>query len=216
MERDFLDAVLRQRWLVLAVLVMVVGGTAVLSQTLPKVYASSSTLISLASTEQTFESVQAGQALARSYADIIDSPLMASLVAQRLGRPGDATEISEAMRFEPLAETQLLKVTGESTDPDDARLLAATYSNVFIEYARQRLTPSTGAQVALAVPAVRTDNAVRPRPTLYVLLAVILGLPLALGLALLRDRLDGRLRPSKDVEESKGLPSVGDPAQGTR
>src|SRR5829696_7345042 len=111
MERDLLAIVLRQRWLVLAVLMVVVGGTAVLSKSLPKVYASSSTLISLASKEQTFESVQAGQALARSYADIIDSPLMASLVAQRLGRPRDATEISEAMRFEPLTETQLLKVT---------------------------------------------------------------------------------------------------------
>lgn len=210
MERDILIAAWRERWLVLGIFLLIVGGTAVLSKSLPKVYSSTSTLISLAGEEQTFDSVQAGQSLARSYADILDSPLLARRVAQRLGRPQDVEEIEQSTSFEPLTETQLLKITAEARDPETARLIAATYSAVFTEYARQRLTPTTGARVALAVPAQRSANAIRPRPTLNVLLAMALGLPLALGIGVLRDRVDQRIRTTEDVEARYHLPVLGE------
>ncbi len=213
MERDVFAAVRRQAWLVVAVVVIVVGGTAVISKALPKVYASSATLISLAGKETTFDSVQAGQFLARSYADIIDGPLFARLVAQRLGRPQDGGEIGEAMRFEPLTETQLLKITAEARDPEAARVLADTYARVFIEYSRQSLSEPTGARVALAVPAQATGQAIRPRPTLYVLLAALIAAPLALSLALWRDRVDGGRRTDTEGGRFKLSPS---PATGDR
>lgn len=210
MERDLLVAAWRQRLLVLGLFLLIVGGTAVLSKSLPKVYSSTSTLLSLASEEQTFDSVQAGQSLARSYADIIESPLIARLVAQRLRRPQDVEEIARSASFEPLTETQLLKVTAEGRDPETARLVADTYSTVFIDYARRRLNPTTGSRIALAVPAQRSDQAVRPRPTLNVLLAMILGLPLALGVGFLRDRVDQRIRTMEEIEARYYLPVLGE------
>src|SRR5829696_6246244 len=115
MEGTTLAVVWRRRWLIAIIVVAIVGGTAVLAKTLPKVYVTSSTLlISLAGDEQTFDSVQAGQALARSYAEIIQSPVIARLVAERLGRPDDVTEIGEAVSFQPLTETQLLRITAEA------------------------------------------------------------------------------------------------------
>jgi len=214
-ERDFLVAAWRQRLLVLGIFLLIVGATAVLSKSLPKVYSSTSTLISLAGDEQTFDSVQAGQSLARSYADIMESPLIARLVAQRLGRPQDVEEIARSASFEPLTETQLLKVTAEDRDPETARRVADTYSTVFIDYSGRRLSPATGSRIALAVPAQRSDQAVRPRPTLNVLVAMMLGLPLALGLGFLRDRVDQRIRTTEDVEGRYHLPVLGEiPARG--
>jgi capsular polysaccharide biosynthesis protein len=145
-ERDFLVAAWRQRLLVLGIFLLIVGATAVLSKSLPKVYSSTSTLISLAGDEQTFDSVQAGQSLARSYADIMESPLIARLVAQRLGRPQDVEEIARSASFEPLKETQLLKVTAEDRDPETARRVADTYSTVFIDYSGRRLSRATGSR----------------------------------------------------------------------
>ena len=214
-ERDFLVAAWRQRLLVLGIFLLIVGATAVLSKSLPKVYSSTSTLISLAGDEQTFDSVQAGQSLARSYADIMESPLIARLVAQRLGRPQDVEEIARSASFEPLTETQLLKVTAEDRDPETARRVADTYSTVFIDYSGRRLSRATGSRIALAVPAQRSNQAVRPRPTLNVVLAMILGLPLALGVGFLRDRVDQRIRTREDVEARYDLPVLGEiPARG--
>jgi capsular polysaccharide biosynthesis protein len=195
-ERDFLVAAWRQRLLVLGIFLLIVGATAVLSKSLPKVYSSTSTLISLAGDEQTFDSVQAGQSLARSYADIMESPLIARLVAQRLGRPQDVEEIARSASFEPLTETQLLKVTAEDRDPETARRVADTYSTVFIDYSGRRLSRATGSRIALAVPAQRSNQAVRPRPTLNVVLAMILGFA-----ACSRRRVPARPRRSADSNE---------------
>jgi len=192
MDQDVIGAAWRQRWLILGVFLAIVVATAVISKALPKVYASTGTLIAVAGKEQTFDSVQAGQALARSYADVIDSPIIAQRVAQRLGKK--PSEIKDAASFEPLTETQLLKITAEAGNPESARRLSEAYMTVFVDYARRFLSPSTGSRVTMAVPADRPDRAVRPRPTVNVVLAVVLGFPLAFALGLLRDRVRRRPR----------------------
>ena len=74
------------------------------------------------------------------------------------------------------------------------------------EYARTRLEPTTGATLSVADRAPEPSVPARPKPTLYTLVAAILGLAIGLGVAFLRDRLDRRLRTSDDVEERFDAP----------
>ena len=193
-----LAVVWRRKSIVLAVFLAFTIGTAIVSKTLPKVYATHSTLfVSLSSDQQSFDSVQASQALARSYADIIDSPNIAQLVADRIG--GTKGEIEDSSTFEPVQDTQLLEIASENKSPDRAKEIADTYARVFIDYAGRNLR-DTQATITLADAAPRPGSPARPKPTLYTLVAAILGLALGLALAFLRDRLDNRLRTSEDVE----------------
>ena len=213
MDHDLVAVVWRRRWIIIAVFVVVVAGTAAVSQVLPKVYSTTSTLlISLDEDRQTFDTVQAGQALARSYADIIDSPVMAERVADYLARPQDAKEIDDAMSFEAVSETQLLKISAESRSRLEAQSLANAYASVFTDYAQRRLAETTRADIAVAVDAPEANEVVRPRPTLYVFVAVILGLPLAIAFGVLVDRVSAARRAAVPVVERRDEP--GDDEEG--
>jgi polysaccharide biosynthesis transport protein len=200
----------RRKTIIIVTLLVFAAAAAAVSKSLDKVYAAESKLlIALPSDLQSFTTVQASQDVARSYGEVIKSTNLANLVAQRMGGGFDADSVAEATTFEPLRETQLLEIRAEDPDPATARRLANTYAQVFTDYATQRLAPTTKARVSLADAAPLPDDPVRPRPTLYTLLAAFVGLALGLLLAFIRERLDRRLRTPEEVEALFEPPVIG-------
>lgn len=196
-----LGVIWRRKILIGIVLLVVVVTTGVVSKSLEKVYSTHSTLlVAQAGDDQSFDRVQASQAFARSFAEIIGSPNIARLVARRLGDGASSGQIRDAATFEVIPETQLLQITIEDPNPRRAKQIADTYASEFIAYSRRSLTASTQATVSLADSAPVPTSPARPKPTLYTLLAAILGLALGMALAFLRDRLDQKLRTADEVE----------------
>src|SRR3954462_15158358 len=75
----------RRKWIVLGVFLAFAISAAIVSKALEKVYETKSTLIVAANSKgQTFDQVQASQALARSYEQIIGSPKIPQPGADRL------------------------------------------------------------------------------------------------------------------------------------
>src|SRR5256885_14853411 len=90
----------RRKWIVLGVFLAFAVSAAVVSKILDKVYSTDSTLIVSANSKgQTFDQVQASQALARSFEQIIGSPNIAQLVADRL--PDRATKQDKPRHHPP-------------------------------------------------------------------------------------------------------------------
>lgn len=200
--------VLWRRKLLIGVTFMIFVVTAgIVSKSLQEVYSTDSTLlVALEADEQSFDSVQASQAFARSFADIIDSPNIARRVARELDDGSTASELGQATTFDAVSETQLLAITAEDPDPRRAKLIADTYARTFIDYVRANLTQTTKATVSLADEAPLRRTPARPKPTLYTLVAGLFGLALGVGVAFLRDRLDRRLRTAADVESRFDTP----------
>jgi polysaccharide biosynthesis transport protein len=197
----------RRKWIVLGVFLAFAVTAAVVSKAMPKVYETDSTLIvSSTSRGATFDQVQAGQALARSFEQIVGSPNIAQLVATRLGDGTTKRYVLDHTSSEPIPQTQLIKITAEDRDPARAKHLANVFAAAFVEYARQHLVGPTEARISVADLAPLSTEAARPKPTLYTLIAALLGLALGAGLALLRDRLDRRLRTPADVEARFEIP----------
>jgi len=197
----------RRKWLILATFAVSVAAAIAASQLVEKVYSSSSTLLVAVQSEgQTFDSVQASQAIARSYADIIDSPNIATEVATDLGGGTTSREVKDATSFEVIPETQLLKLNAQARTGARAKEIADSYATVFIDYARRNLGETTQASLTLADAAPVSGSPSRPKPKLYVAVAALLGLGLGLGLAFLRERLDRRLRTPEDVEANFDTP----------
>jgi capsular exopolysaccharide synthesis family protein len=185
----------RRRLVVLLIFVVFVGVAAVISKVLPKVYSASSTLIVVQNENAaSFDAAQAAQVTARSYSDIVSAPVVASMAASQLGHGVTRSAVSSAVSVSPVSETQLLRITAESRNPALAQRLANVYAGVVIEYTHRYLGTSAGATVALASPAVTPTAPARPRPTLYIFVAAILGLFVGVGGAFLLERLDTRLR----------------------
>ena len=202
-----LSVLLRRKWIIIGTFLAATITTAIISKTLEKVYSTEATLLvaqNSSSDAPTFDTVQASQAIARSYADIIGSPNIADQVAQRVGVSSGTVE--DATSFEPVPETQLLKITAEDPSPDQAKQIADAYATVFTEYARTNLAETTKATITLADAAPRPESPARPKPTLYTMVAALLGLALGVALAFLRERLDRRLRTQEDVEAAFDKP----------
>lgn len=198
---SFTTVVWRRKWIVLATMLVLAAATYAYSTTQPEVYeTSASLLIAQPSDNQGFDAVQAAQVAARTYGDVLSSANIAAEVSQVLGGRPDAQTLEETVSAEPVPETQLLRLTAEAGDPEEAKRVADAYAEVFTAYVRRELTPVTKVTVTLADPAAVPRSPVRPRPKLYAMLALVLGLGLGLGLAALAERLDKRLRTVEDLE----------------
>jgi succinoglycan biosynthesis transport protein ExoP len=197
----------RRKWIVLGVFLAFAIGAAIVSKSLDKVYATKSTLIVAANSKgQTFDQVQASQALARSYQQIMGSPNIARLVADRLADGTTKDYVLDHVDAEAIPQTQLIKITAEDKVPARAKHIANTFAAVFVGYARRNLVGTTDARISVADLAPLETKAARPKPTLYTLIAALLGLALGTALAFLRDRLDHRLRTPTDVEARFEIP----------
>lgn len=206
-QQTYLQVIWRRKGIVIGVVAAFAITAALISATLQKVYATSSTLIVVQpSNAQTFDSVQAAQVVARTYGDLLKSPNIASLVASRLAGNKTKDSVEGAVSIEPVAETQLIKITAEDPDPREAKAIADAYADVFIEFSKRNLSDITRATVSLADSAPLSDSPVRPKPTLYTLLAALLGLAVGLALAFLRERLDSRIRTLEEIESIFDMP----------
>ncbi len=192
----------RHRWLILATFAIFVVVTAVYSKSLEKIYATEAALlVSVPAEEASFDTVQASQSLARSYGEIAQSRNLAERVAVELDDGTDASDLLDATSVEPVSETQLLEISAEDPNPERAQLIANTYARVFVEYTEGPISASTRANVTLADPAPLPTSPARPKPTVYTLIAGLLGLALGLGLAFVREQLDTRIRSMDEIEE---------------
>jgi capsular exopolysaccharide synthesis family protein len=198
----------RRKWIVIATVLAFAVTAAIVSKSLPRIYATDSTLLVTLSSGagQTFDTVQASQAIARSYADIISNPNIAQQVADRLGGGITKQKVIDETNFQVVPETQLLKVHAEDESRGLAKRIADAYAQTFIDFAKANLVGATKADISQAVPAPVPTDPVKPKPTLYTLIATILGLALGLGLAFLRDATDRRLRTTEDLEAAVDIP----------
>jgi succinoglycan biosynthesis transport protein ExoP len=205
--QSLLDVIWRRRWMVIGSVVLAAIAAGLVSKTLDKRYSTSSKLLIVPSGDAaSFDATQAAQVTARTYSDVLSSPNFARLVATRLGGGAQPSAVADAVEIEPIPETQLLEIKSEGSSPRAAKRLADTYASVFLAYQERSLSPTTKASVSLADAAPLVDAPSRPRPMLNILLACLLSLPLSIGIAVLRERLDTRLNSVEELSERFDLP----------
>jgi polysaccharide biosynthesis transport protein len=207
-EQSFLGVVWHRKWIIVATVAIFAVVVGVISKSLPKVYSASSTLLIVqAKNQQTFDAVQAAQVVARTYGDLLASDNLAATVSRDIyGTTAKKTSVRNSISISPVSQTQLITITAEDKQPSRAQAIANTYANEFINYSAYNLEKYTGTTVSLADSASRPTSPVRPKPTLYVLIASLLGLAVGLGLAFLREQLDSRLRTAEEIEQTFGMP----------
>jgi tyrosine-protein kinase len=201
-----------RRWTFLATFIVGLIGTAAVTFILPDVYRTTAFLFVGTDNPATtdYEASQTNQVLLKTYAELMQSPNTEDAVAEELPYPTSGRDLGGSIDVSPISQSQLIAITAEARTPARAKLLADTYATVFVRRLEQRSEIGAGrVRITVAEPAALPLTPAEPRPRLYLLVGALLSVLLAIGAAIVRQRLDQRLEVGVEATEVFGLPILG-------
>lgn len=209
--------VIRKRWRTIAVTVLVVLVAAAVATALsPRKYESTvQFFVSTSDSSSGAELVQGGtftQQRVKSYSELITTPKVLAPVAKDAGVK-DATTLSGKVTAEAPPETVLIEATVLDSSPEQAMKVAKALGKQFPKTIDEieQVSEKRGSPVKVTTVREPSLNSTPVSPHVFrnMAIALVLGLLLGLSLALLRDRLDTRVRSKNDVAETTTAPVIG-------
>ena len=213
--------VLRRNLLLIIAFILLGGiGTYAYSQTLPRQYRShASVMVVPVRGENTSEVVQGAnyvQNIVQSYALLTTTPFVLQPVIDKVGLDESSSQLAQRVSVVTPLNTVVIQLSVTDSSPERAQQIAAATTDSLIT-AVEELSPKVGNE-----PAVRRENIspatlprtfVSPNSKLYALIGALVGLALAVGIALLRELLRSRPGNADDVRELTDLPVLGEVPQ---
>jgi capsular exopolysaccharide synthesis family protein len=220
--RDFLRALRRWKWLILAVSLVCAATAVLVSYQLPKTYAS--TAEALVSPKQVVSSTAITDPsqlpnidqLVLTYMSLVDTaPVRQGLVDA--GVPRSPDQLRGHLVATRVPDTTLISVTATDSDPQVALLeakLVTSEVNKSLTDLQARVPESNqnshlDALVPWEVPTQPAAAPISPNIPLNTAIALGVGLFLAAGLAFLLESLDATIKADTDVRLKLGLPLLG-------
>ncbi len=206
--------VIRRRWkLIVLSLVIVVGVASVVTYQMTPQYESKTRLFVSTADESASTAYQGGlfsiQRVA-SYADLVNGRELAERVIADLGLDDEPEDLAENVTATVVPETVILEIAATDPDPERAQVIAQTYSQELTEFVDELETPpgKRNAPIKSTVvdSASESESPVSPQPLRNIGLAVVLGLLLGLGLAVVRELLDTSVKNAADIAELTDTP----------
>jgi polysaccharide biosynthesis transport protein len=214
--RDYLD-ILRRRWLSITIVALTALALASLATlVLPEKYTAKTRIFFAVAGESASELAQ-GSSFAEkqmaSYEEVATSPLVLGPVVERLALPTTVTKLEKSVKATVPPDTVILEIAATDRDPQRAAAIAnavgAELGNV-----AGNLSPSRkdGSEAVRATTlAVAQVPITRSSPNILRNLAagLMFGLVLGIGIAVLRQLLDTKVRREQDVRAITDSPILG-------
>lgn len=206
---------LRRGWLTVALLGLlgVVVGVAV-SFAVPSRYDASSDVFFSVRASNSLNELSQGNAFVesrlRSYAAVVESPLVLQPVIDELGLETTVSELARHVQADPQLDTVLMTITASSGDAEEATAIADAVVRSLDEAVSQIEESGGALEGAPTVTMTVTSEAVvptapaAPSRSMYGALGGVLGLAGGAVVAILRGRVDDTVRRSSDV--ARALP----------
>ena len=217
--RDYLR-ILRGRWrLILLCTLLALGAAAAATYLATPMYQAQAQLF--VSTSQVDsgnlgglqQGSQFAQQRVKSYADIIDNPLITQAVADDLGLDLTPRQLDEMIEATAPLDTVLINVTVTDESPQQAQAIADAVAQRFTQVADQLETPAGAPASPVKVSVVRAadvpQSPVSPRPKLNLALGLLVGLAVGVGAAVLRETLDTSVKGVEQLQDDLGLATLG-------
>lgn len=216
--RDLLS-VLRARWIVI-VAATLIGGLLALGVSLlttPTYQAKIQFYVTVAGGENAAAAAYQGslgaQQRVQSYAALVDSTDIAQDVIAVSGVDLRATEVAARTAATADAKTVLLTVAVTDSDPQRAFDVAQGFGEVLPEVINRLETPEGGgpalAKLTVVNPPALPTSPVAPKAEQNVAIGLVLGFLAGVGIALLVNALDRRVKSKEQLETIAGKPVVG-------
>jgi len=205
---QILGAVWRRKSAFLATFLLCLTIVVAATLLLPKSYTATSTLyVGGRIAADAFVDTTRIEQNTRTYATLAGNPNVAELVAASLPVNLTRTQLLERMSFAPVERTPLIQIGAEADTPEEAQELANTYAEVFVERVSELFEDGRApAPISISEEAVVPVSPSKPNPPLYIGFGTLLSLILGFGVALLRERLDTRVRVAAEDDSVLGEP----------
>ena len=199
--------ILRQRWITVAVVMLVsIGAASLFTLRATPEYQSTTRLFISTPQSDSNEAYQGGlfsQARVKSYADLLTGEEISRRVVKSLNLNESPRSLARQVTATASLDTVVLSISITDPEPQRARLIAQTFAEVFVTYVKELETPdgkTTAPVKASIVDRATTPEApVSPKPTRNFALATILGLLIGAGIAVLRDSFDTTIKSAEDL-----------------
>jgi polysaccharide biosynthesis transport protein len=219
MEIRELLRLIQRAWLVLAIgtlVGLIVGASLALLQT--PTYTATAEAFVASGTGSSVDELNQGsnftQQIVDSYAHVATTPYVLAPVVRELNLHESVDTLERNVTADAARNTVVLQISATDRSADVAAAIANAVTDR-LATAVENLTPgTTNKTVAVKLTRIRPATApalpASPNRPLYFALGGLLGLALLLGLTILRDRLDTRIRGTRDVERVTHLPILGE------
>lgn len=149
-----------------------------------------------------YNDVMMYQNLVKTYAEVAKSERVAKETIEKTGYDMKTSELKDKLTVTPKPGTQILEITVQSDTAEKAYKLTDTLSKVFVEQVSVYMNTN---DVKIMDEAQLSSKPIKPRKTLNVVIAAILGFMASLGIAFLMEYLDNTIKTESDVEKYLGL-----------
>ncbi|CAM3597829.1 polysaccharide biosynthesis tyrosine autokinase [Smaragdicoccus niigatensis] len=215
--RDYLN-ILRARWRTIVIAMTAVPLLALgASLLMTPIYQASASLYVWATESDNVNEAYAGTVLSqqkvKSYQYLVTSQAVAERTIADSKLRMTPQELAAKISAVNSLGTVIINLIVSDSDPVVARNLANAAANGFIEVVQEVETPAGGgppsARVSIIQSAVTPTSPASPNIFKNVELGLLVGLALGLSLAVLRDRLDNRIKSRTQLEKVSQMPQVG-------
>ncbi|MGN7225871.1 polysaccharide biosynthesis tyrosine autokinase [Dietzia maris] len=215
--RDLLS-VLRARWIVI-VAATLIGGLLALGISLltaPSYQSKVQFYVTVAggdSAAAAYQGSLGAQQRVQSYAALVESTDIAQRVVDTVGADLTPGQVAGATTATADAKTVLLNVAVTNSDPQRALQLAQGFGEVLPEAINRLETPDGGgpalAKLTVVNPPALPTSPVAPKTEQNVAIGLVLGLLAGIGIALLINTFDRRVKSKEQLESIAGKHVVG-------
>lgn len=218
--RDYLR-ILHKNWIIILICTLagVAGGAGASLLMTPTYEATAEVYVSVRSSDSAVaQELNQGTSFARqavqSYTTIVNKEIVTSRVIDELGLDIAPDDLAERIQATNPIDTVVIEISAIDEDPQMAATLANSVASNFITVVVDNLEKPTGAAASLVriepIQSAQTPEApVSPRVPLNVALGAILGLALGVGIAILRQVADSKVRSTHDISQITDRPVIG-------
>lgn len=215
--RDYMR-ILRRNWiLIVAVTLLGVGASGLASILIKPTYTSETQLFVAIQGSGTVSELQQGnsfsQARVQSYVKTVATPVVLQPVVESLGSNLTADELAAKVKATTDLNTVLINISVSDGSPVQAAAYAQAIATSLIKAVDELEKPKAGgtSPVSLSVirPASAPANPSEPNTRLNLALGLFVGILLGLAAAVLRSRLDSRIRGESDLRHVTDAPLLG-------
>lgn len=203
--QEIVQTLRRRMGLILFLTIGLIVSVALISHYLLKpIYQSSSQFIVIQQQNETvplgINEIETNLGLIKTYSEIIKSPIILEKVMDEMNLTLSIEELSKQIEIMSEEQSQVVTVSAIADQPETAAQIA----NLVVEEFRKTITPIMKLEnvfvLSKANPAL-SEKPIKPRPIMNMLIAGVIGLATAVGLVLILEFLNTKVKTVNDVEE---------------